>query len=113
MSHNIKLKKELSHKKERGFIKYLFYFFIIIMILSYFGFNINEFMNKDTTQNNLHYIMNILIDIWNNYIKPIYDYLANLIENFITGNIDSILNDNNFLKNIFDNIPDQIVPTIQ
>ena len=51
----------------------------IILVLSYFGFDLEAFMNSDTTTGNLNYVSKILLSIWVNYGKPFYDFIANLM----------------------------------
>ena len=60
----------------------------IILILSYYGFNLREFMESDITTGNLNYIGELLNNIWLNYLKPIYDWTINLMTPFFKAILD-------------------------
>ena len=102
MSQNIKTSKN----SQRGIIKYVFYIFIIILILSYLGFDLKSFMESDQTQSNLSYVWSFVLDIWKNYLKPIYDFLANWFGPYISETLNGLQNHN---YNAMAHVPD-IVP---
>jgi len=105
MSHNIN-----TIKKEKGLIKYIFYIFIIILILSYFGFNLKEFMLSDSVQNNLGFIWDWIIKLWKDYLKPIYDFLSSWFGPYISNTLDGLKSGN---YDISGNIPNNLIPNIK
>ena len=100
--------KKIEKEKQRGVIKYVFYIFILILVLSYFGFNLKEFMNRDLTRENLGYVGGFLFDIWNHYLKPVYDFLADFFGPYISHTLDGLRNHQDVIT---PNIPD-IVPRV-
>ena len=105
MSHNIN-----TIKNERGLIKYIFYIFIIILILSYFGFNLKDFILSDSVQNNLGFIWDLVIELWKNYLKPIYDFLLSLFGPYISNTLDGLKSGS---YNVSNNIPNNLIPSIK
>ncbi len=105
MSHNIK-----SLKKQRGIVKYVFYILILVLILSYFGFNIKSFMNSDSVQNNLSYVWDWIINIWKHYLKPIYDFISSWLGPYISDTLDGLKNHNYDLTK---NISKDLIPKIK
>ena len=90
MSHNIKRGEEKN--KQRGIIKYIFLLFIAILILSYFGFDLEKFMNSEMVVKNLTYVKGFVLDLWTSYGKPLYDWLFNLFGPSIYQTIDMLQN---------------------
>ncbi|MCK5589257.1 MAG: hypothetical protein KAI16_03025, partial [Candidatus Pacebacteria bacterium] len=76
-------------KTEEGWIlKWIIIIFGVILVLSFLGFNLRAFMESDSTTGNLGYVMEILSEIWVNYFKPIYDYIAEIIGPIMQDSID-------------------------
>ena len=73
-------------------IKYIFYLIIIVLILSYFGFDLKSFMHSNQTQSNLNYLWDLVLKLWNAVLKPIYDFLADWFGPYIHQTIDSLQN---------------------
>jgi len=73
--------------KEKGFVKYIIYFAILVLILSFFGFDIQKFMTSEIVQKNINYIMDNVIDFWSNYFKPFFDMYFLPIVQWINENI--------------------------
>ena len=60
----------------------------IILVLSYFGFDLEKFMNSDVTKGNLGYVSKFLENIWLTYGKPFYDAIANIIAPYMQAVLD-------------------------
>ena len=73
-------------------IKYIFYIIIIVLILSYLGFDLKTFINSDQTQSNLHYLWDGILWLWESFLKPIYDFLADWFGPYIHQTLDSLRN---------------------
>ncbi len=73
-------------------IKYIFYTIIIVLILSYLGFDLKAFMSSDQTQSNLHYLWELLLKVWDSVLKPVYDFLADWFGPYIHQTLDSLQN---------------------
>jgi len=61
----------------KGLIKMIIVIVVALLILSYFGFNLRSLADSPTTQENFHYAINFIVDIWNNYLKTPVMYLWN------------------------------------
>lgn len=58
-------------------IKYIILAIILIAILSFFGFNIKSFIERDIVQNNFSYVWNAIKYGWDNFLARPADYLWN------------------------------------
>lgn len=54
---------------ERGFIKSILIVIVILLILSYYGFNLREVAESPTTQSNFSYVMEFLSYTWTHYLQ--------------------------------------------
>ncbi len=71
-------------KKQEGFIiKYIFWFFIIILILSYLGFNLEELMSSEVVVKNFEYIKQVFFNFWDTILQPFYEWFINIFGNQI------------------------------
>lgn len=66
-------------KNQQGsIIKYIFFIFVAILILSYFSFDLREFMDSETVVKNLDYLKEIILNLWTSYLQPAYEWFLNL-----------------------------------
>lgn len=78
-----------------GFIKMIIILIIIILALSYFGFDIKKFMESPTTQKNLGYVWGLAKVVWDKYLEKPLAYLwknvfVNLLWESFTFNMERI-----------------------
>ncbi len=52
----------------KGFIKYIIIIGAVILVLSYFGFNLRSIVESDTSKGNFSYVWNGVVQIWNTYL---------------------------------------------
>lgn len=64
-------KRELN----RGFVRTVIIIVIALLILSYFGFNIRAIVNSPAGQDNFTYTQEVILNVWNNYLKGPATYL--------------------------------------
>jgi hypothetical protein len=56
----------------RGFIQFVIVLIIALIILGYFGFNMREILQRDSVKDNLQYAKELVVKVWQNYLrKPI------------------------------------------
>ena len=60
---------------ERGLIKMILVIIVALLIISYFGINIRALVNSPTTQDNVSYVWNGTIYIWDHFLKGPVTYL--------------------------------------
>lgn len=61
----------------KGLIRTIVVIVIALLILSYFGFNLRSLADSPNTQDNFHYAINLIIDVWNNYLEKPVKYIWN------------------------------------
>jgi len=71
--NNLLKKREVN----RGFVRTIIIIVIALLILSYFGFNIRAIVNSPAGQENFTYAQEIMVNVWNNYLKGPATYLFN------------------------------------
>jgi phosphatidylglycerophosphatase A len=54
---------------ERGFLRLILIIIILLLIVSYFGINLRQVVNSPTTQDNVSYVWDGAMTVWNNYLK--------------------------------------------
>jgi len=52
----------------RGLIRTIIIIVIALIILGYFGFDVQSIIQSDKVQGNLHYVWGIVVRIWDNYL---------------------------------------------
>ena len=63
-----------SHS-DRGLVKTIILVVIALLILSYFGFNLRTIVASETFQDNWSFVKNLIVDVWNDYLKAPVIYL--------------------------------------
>ncbi len=80
-------------------IKWIIIFIILILVLSYFGINIQQVVNSPTGQSNISYVLNGATYVWNNYLSAPFNYIWNTVGqtlwNAFTQGIQNIKVNNN------------------
>ena len=61
----------------RGFIRTILLIIVALLVISYFGLNIRAIVNSPAGKDNFTYTQEIMINIWNNYLKGPSTYLWN------------------------------------
>lgn len=56
-------------KTQQGFIKWILLLVVAVVILSYYGFDIQKAIESPTTQSNFNYLQKIAWNVWN-FLKP-------------------------------------------
>jgi hypothetical protein len=54
---------------QQGLIKFILIVIVIIIVLGYFGFNLREIMDTPTVKDNLSYVWQAIVNVWNNWLK--------------------------------------------
>jgi hypothetical protein len=72
--YNLIKKRSLSRG---GLLRTVIFIIIVLLVLSYFGLNIRAIVNSPTGQENFTYAQEIMINVWQNYLKKPVLYLWN------------------------------------
>ncbi len=67
--------KKIPHNQ--GFIRTIILIVVALLILSYFGLNIRDIVNSPAGRDNFSFTQEIMINVWNNYLKKPVTYLWN------------------------------------
>ncbi len=67
----------------RGFINMIILVVVVILVLSYFGYNLRSIVNSPNTQDNFSYVGGSVVDIWNNFLKTPATYLYGVFVDLI------------------------------
>jgi hypothetical protein len=54
--------------EKKGFIKTIILIVIALIVLGYFGFNIESIIKSEKVQANLNYVWGLITNIWNLYL---------------------------------------------
>ena len=66
-----------------GLVRTIILIVIALIILSYFGFNLREIVNSPTGKGNFTFTQEIMINIWNDYLKDPAIYLWHIFKDLI------------------------------
>lgn len=66
-----------------GFIKMIILIIIAIIVLSYFGFDLQSIIESPTAQKNLNYAKEFVVHIWDAYLKAPATYLWDIWVKYI------------------------------
>lgn len=67
----------------QGFIRTVILIVIALLILSYFGFSIRDIVNSPAGRDNFSYAQEVMIKVWNGYLKKPVMYLWNVFVEYI------------------------------
>jgi hypothetical protein len=70
-------------KNNQGLIKLLILLLIALIVLGYYGISVRQAVQNPTTQDNISYIWNGIVAVWNDYLKAPAGYLWNIFVNDI------------------------------
>lgn len=59
----------MQNLRQKGFIQWIILVIVLILIVSYFGIDLTALIESERFQNNLEYVIQILGNIWNTYLK--------------------------------------------
>lgn len=66
-----------KNNRQRGIIKFILLLIIFILILSYFNIDLRAIVESPQAQQNISYAKELAINIWNTWLKPLWDnYLS-------------------------------------
>ena len=58
----------MKNSVKRGFVKTVIIIVIALIVLGYFGYNLEDIVKSPTVQKNLRYVWDFVVSIWNNYL---------------------------------------------
>jgi len=86
-------------EKQKGSIfKWLLVLVAVILVLSYFGFDLKSFLESETVSNNFSYLKEFFVNFWNNYLAEYFHIFWNYINPLFGPAIDKIKGTSNALE---------------
>jgi hypothetical protein len=80
-------------KSNRGLIQLLILLLIALIVLGYYGISVRSAVNNPTTQDNISYVWNGTVNIWDDYLQAPAGYLWNIfIDDIWTPALDNLIN---------------------
>jgi len=67
---------------KKGLIKTIVIIVIALIVLGYFGFNVEDIIKSEKVQANLSYVWGLIVKLWNNYLAAPIMYVW---DKFIIG----------------------------
>jgi len=79
-------------KKKTGFIKLIVLIVLVLIILGYYGFNVETIMNSPLVKGNLEYAWNLAVNVWNNYLSVPFTFIWDkIIVGIVWNNLVAIV----------------------
>ncbi len=80
--------------KQGGFLNWIILILIVLIILGYYGFDVRKALEKPETRQNISYVTEKVIFVWEKYLKKPTTYLGKdiLLDRVITPLLESIKN---------------------
>lgn len=63
----------------RGFVKMILLIVIALIVLGFFGYNLRDIVNSPTVHENLVYVWDLLVKIWNAVIVTPFNWIMSKI----------------------------------
>lgn len=73
--------------KQSGLIQWIIIIIVVILILSYFGFDIRALINDPQTQDNFSVVWGFVVDLWEDYLRIPVLWIWNNIVSFIWNDL--------------------------
>lgn len=82
----------MNNFKKRGLIKMIVVIVIALIVLGALGFNIQDIMNSEKVQANLHYLWDLILYVWNNFLAvPAMWVWNNIVINLFWNNLTKVM----------------------
>lgn len=80
--------------KQGGFLNWIILILIVLIILGYYGFDVKKAIEKPETRQNISYVTEKIVFVWDKYLKKPTIYLGKdiLLDRVITPLLESIKN---------------------
>jgi len=72
----------MKNNSQAGIVKLIILIVVTVIILSYFGINLQRIAESDTGRANFGYLWQIVLKIW--------DWLVNLYQQYLAGSLGSL-----------------------
>ena len=58
----------MYNRPQGGFIQLIIILIIVLIVLGYFGFNIQQIIQSPSVSGNLNYVWGLAVNLWSNYL---------------------------------------------
>jgi hypothetical protein len=85
------IEKKINYR--RGFIKTIIVIIIALIILGWFGFDVESIIKSDKVQKNLNYVWDIVVRLWDNYLAgPVIFVWDKIVVGMLWESLQKIFN---------------------
>lgn len=60
--------KYLTNQQQGGFIKLIIVLVVVLIVLGYFGFNVQQIIQSPSVSGNLNYVWGLIVKLWNQFL---------------------------------------------
>lgn len=78
--------------KRGGFIKLILLIVIALIVLGFFGYNLKDIVDSPTVRENLAYVWELLVKLWNLLLAPLTWVWENIVIKLVWNNLQTLLN---------------------
>lgn len=80
--------RKVNLNNQSGFFKLIIVIVVALIILGYFGFNVENLVKSPTASSNLHYLWGLVGEVWNRFIVgPLYFIWNNIVIGLVWNNL--------------------------
>ena len=78
--------------RKEGFVKAILLIVIVLVVLGFFGYNLESIVNSPDVKGNLAYVWELLVKLWNILLTPLAWVWDNVVIKLVWNNLQSLLN---------------------
>jgi hypothetical protein len=78
-------------KGNRGFIKAIILIVIALVVLGFFGYNLESIVNSPDVKGNLAYVWELLVKLWSILLAPLTWVWDNVVIKLVWSNLQPLL----------------------
>ena len=80
------------NNEQSGLIKVIFLIVFALIVLGFFGYNLESIVNSPDVKGNLAYVWELLVKLWSILLAPLTWVWDNVVIKLVWNNLQSLLN---------------------
>ncbi len=85
-------KYQSPKRGQGGFIKLILLIIIALIVLGFFGYNLENIVNSPDVKGNLSYVWKLLVKLWHLLLTPLSWVWDNVVITLVWNNLQALLN---------------------